>query len=122
MLERARSYRALCERALDKRPAYKPKGFDEMLHYGVYLHNRGEFEEALKFLRQAAEMHPQNEHVALLPGRHRGARGRHGRRAHGAAPGRDRRPRTTAPRPGATPTSTIREEDEFSASSTRRRS
>lgn len=63
LLERARSYRAVCERALDKRPAFKPKTFDEMLHHGVYLHNRGEFEEALKFLRQAAEIHPRNEHV-----------------------------------------------------------
>jgi tetratricopeptide (TPR) repeat protein len=63
LLERARSYRALCERQLDKRPAFRPKTFDEMLHHGVYLHNRGEYEEALKFLRQAAEIHPRNEHV-----------------------------------------------------------
>jgi len=63
LLERARSYRALCERALEKRPAFRPKGFDELLHHGVYLHNRGEYEEALKFLRQAAEIHPRNEHV-----------------------------------------------------------
>ena len=46
-----------------KKSAFKPKSFDEMLHYGVYLHNRGEFEEALKFLHQAAEIHPRNEHV-----------------------------------------------------------
>jgi Flp pilus assembly protein TadD len=29
----------------------------------VYLHNRGEFLEALKVLHQAAEIHPRNEHV-----------------------------------------------------------
>jgi len=29
----------------------------------VFLHNRGEFEEALKYFHQAAEMHPKNEHV-----------------------------------------------------------
>jgi tetratricopeptide (TPR) repeat protein len=63
LLERARSYRAVCERALEKRPAFRPKTFDEMLHHGVYLHNRGEYEEALKFMRQAAEIHPRNEHV-----------------------------------------------------------
>jgi tetratricopeptide (TPR) repeat protein len=63
LLERARSYRAVCERALEKRPSFRPKTFDEMLHHGVYLHNRGEYEEALKFLRQAAEIHPRNEHV-----------------------------------------------------------
>ena len=63
LLERARSYRAVCERALEKRPSFRPKTFEEMLHHGVYLHNRGEYEEALKFLRQAAEIHPRNEHV-----------------------------------------------------------
>ena len=63
VLERARAYRALCERALDKRPAFKPKTFDEVLHQGVFLHNKGEFEDALKLLRQAAEMQPQNEHA-----------------------------------------------------------
>ena len=61
--ERARSYRAVCERALEKRPTFRPKTFEELLHHGVYLHNRGEYEEALKFLRQAAEIHPRNEHV-----------------------------------------------------------
>jgi tetratricopeptide (TPR) repeat protein len=63
--ERARSYRAVCDRALGegKRAAYRPKGFDELLNYGVFLHNRGEFDEALKSLRQAAEIHPRNENV-----------------------------------------------------------
>ena len=45
------------------KPAFKPKGFEEIVKYGVYLHNRGEFEEALKFLRQAEEIHPRHEHV-----------------------------------------------------------
>lgn len=63
LLERARSYRAVCERALEKRPAFRPKTFDELLHHGVFLHNRGEYDDAMKFLRQAAEIHPRNEHV-----------------------------------------------------------
>ena len=65
LLERARSYRMVCERSLSeaKRPAFRPKGFDDLLNHGVFLHNRGEFEEALKVLRQAAEIHPKNEHV-----------------------------------------------------------
>ena len=63
VLERARAYRQLCERALDKRPAFRPKGFEDLLNHGVFLHNRGEYEEALKALRQAAEIHPSNEHV-----------------------------------------------------------
>jgi predicted Zn-dependent protease len=63
VVDRARAYRALCERALERRPAFKPKSFEEMLNYGVFLHNRGEFEDALKVLHQAAEIHPKNEHV-----------------------------------------------------------
>ena len=63
VVERARAYLALCARALDKKPAFKPKTFDEVLHHGVYLHNRGEFEEAMKLLRQAAEMQPKSDHA-----------------------------------------------------------
>ena len=63
LLERARAYRVFCERALEKRPSFRPKTFEDLLNYGVYLHNRGEFDEAIKQLQQAAEIHPRNEHV-----------------------------------------------------------
>jgi predicted Zn-dependent protease len=62
LLERARAYLLFCERAREKRPP-RPKSFEDLLNYGVYLHNRGEFADALKFLHQAAEIHPRNEHV-----------------------------------------------------------
>jgi Tfp pilus assembly protein PilF len=61
--ERARLYLGVCRRAIEKRPAFKPKTFDELLNYGVFLHNRGEFDEALKILGQAADQQPKNEHV-----------------------------------------------------------
>jgi tetratricopeptide (TPR) repeat protein len=63
LLDRARAYQALCERSLGKRPASRPKSFEDLLNYGVFLHNRGEYPEALKALHQAAEIHPKNEHV-----------------------------------------------------------
>jgi tetratricopeptide (TPR) repeat protein len=63
VLERARAYLVICARALDKKPAFKPKTFEEVLHQGVFLHNRGEFDEALKLLRQAAEMQPKSDHA-----------------------------------------------------------
>ena len=65
LLERARAYKTVCERALaeSRRAPFKPKTFEEMLQYGVYLHNRGEYEEALKHLRQAVDLHPKNEHA-----------------------------------------------------------
>ena len=34
-----------------------------MLHQGVFLHNKGDYEDAAKLLKQAAEMQPQNEHA-----------------------------------------------------------
>jgi tetratricopeptide (TPR) repeat protein len=61
LIERARSYRAICERGLEKRP--RPKTFEDLLNYGVYLLNRGEYPEALKALQHAADIHPKNEHV-----------------------------------------------------------
>jgi len=63
LLDKVRAYQALCERALGKRGSFRPKTFEDLLNYGVYLHNRGEFEEALKVLHQAAEIHPKSEHV-----------------------------------------------------------
>ena len=61
--ERARLYLGLCRRSLEKRPAFRPKTFDELLNHGVVLHNRGDFDEALKLFGQAAEQQPKNEHV-----------------------------------------------------------
>ena len=40
-----------------------------MLNYGVVLHNRGEFDQAVKYLRQAVAKHPRQRARALLPGR-----------------------------------------------------
>jgi tetratricopeptide (TPR) repeat protein len=62
VIERARAYKAICDRSLGRRSA-RPKTFEDLLKYGIYHHNRGEYQEALKFLNQAAEIHPRNEHV-----------------------------------------------------------
>jgi tetratricopeptide (TPR) repeat protein len=58
LLERAQAYRAMCNKT--RRPG-RPKTFEELLNYGVILHNRGEFALAVKFLRQALEVQPRNE-------------------------------------------------------------
>lgn len=63
VLERARAYKAICDRALGGRRNSRPKTFEDLLKYGIYHHNRGEYQEALKLLHQAAEIHPRNEHV-----------------------------------------------------------
>jgi tetratricopeptide (TPR) repeat protein len=58
LVERAKTYRAMCDRG--RRPA-RPKTFEELLNYGVVLHNRGDFAQAVKYLQQALEIHPRNE-------------------------------------------------------------
>jgi tetratricopeptide (TPR) repeat protein len=58
LVERARAYKAVCDRA--RRPA-RPKTFEELLNYGVVLHNRGDFQHAVKYLQQALDIHPRNE-------------------------------------------------------------
>ena len=58
LVERARTYRALCERG---RKTARPKTFEELLNYGVVLHNRGDFQHAVKYLRQALDIHPRSE-------------------------------------------------------------
>lgn len=60
LLERARAYRAMCDRAKTSRPA-RPKTFEELLNYGVVLHNRGDFAQAVKYFSQALELHPRND-------------------------------------------------------------
>jgi tetratricopeptide (TPR) repeat protein len=62
LVERARAYRAMCERARVKRSP-RPKTFEELLNYGVVLHNRGDFPQAVKYLQQALVIHPRNENA-----------------------------------------------------------
>ena len=40
LVERARAYRAMCDRSP---PPPRPKTFEELLNYGVVLHNRGDY-------------------------------------------------------------------------------
>lgn len=58
LVERARAYKAVCDRS--RRPP-RPKTFEELLNYGVVLHNRGDFAHAVKYLQQALDIHPRNE-------------------------------------------------------------
>ena len=56
--ERARAYRTMCERP--RRPS-RPKTFEELVNFGVVLHNRGDFVQAVKYLSQAVELQPRSE-------------------------------------------------------------
>jgi tetratricopeptide (TPR) repeat protein len=64
LVERARVYRVSCQRhRAEGRRAPRPRTFEDLLNHGVFLHNRGEYGPALSALKQAAEIHPRNEHV-----------------------------------------------------------
>jgi tetratricopeptide (TPR) repeat protein len=56
-VERARSYRAMCRRPR----ASRPRTFEELLNYGVLLHNRGEYALAVKYLDLALGLQPRDE-------------------------------------------------------------
>lgn len=58
LVERAKAYRSMCARP--RRPS-RPKTVEELLSYGVVLHNRGDFGQAVKYLTQAVELQPRNE-------------------------------------------------------------
>jgi len=58
LAERARAYRAMCERG---RRTGRPRTFEELLNYGVVLHNRGDFAQAVKYLSLALEIEPRND-------------------------------------------------------------
>jgi tetratricopeptide (TPR) repeat protein len=62
LVERARAYRAACDRARERRPP-RPRTFEELLNYGVVLHNRGDFGLAVKYLQQALDIHPRNDNA-----------------------------------------------------------
>jgi tetratricopeptide (TPR) repeat protein len=62
LVERARSYLAMCDRA-DGPKAPRPRTYEELLNYGVVLHNRGEHADAAKYLQQAVDKEPKSEHA-----------------------------------------------------------
>jgi tetratricopeptide (TPR) repeat protein len=60
LVERARAYRSMCVRPRRvSRP--RPKTFEELLNYGVVLHNRGDFAQAVKYLSLAVAQEPRSE-------------------------------------------------------------
>ena len=97
LVERARAYRAMCDRSL--RPP-RPKTFEELLNYGVVLHNRGDYAQAVRYLHLALEIHPRHEGALVLSRRRAGPGGRRPGRAQGAQVRHPRQP--GQPGPGAT--------------------
>jgi tetratricopeptide (TPR) repeat protein len=61
LMDRVNAFLAICERKLA--PQKRPKTTEEMVTYGVMLHNDGDSKEAIKMLGKALEADPSNAHI-----------------------------------------------------------
>lgn len=61
LMDRVNTYLLICERKLA--PQKRPKSTEEMITYGVMLHNDGDSREAIKMLSKALEAEPSNAHI-----------------------------------------------------------
>jgi tetratricopeptide (TPR) repeat protein len=61
IMDRVNTYLAVCARKLA--PQKRPKSTEEMITYGVMLHNDGDSKEAIKMLGKALEADPENAHI-----------------------------------------------------------
>lgn len=61
IMDRVQTYLLVCERKLA--PQRRPKTTEEMITYGVMLHNDGDSREAIKMLSKALEAEPSNAHI-----------------------------------------------------------
>ncbi|TDI14078.1 MAG: tetratricopeptide repeat protein [Acidobacteria bacterium] len=61
LVDRARTYISLCRKQQEE--ARTLDGFDDFYHHGVYLGNRGDYDEALLYLNKALELEPDSSKV-----------------------------------------------------------
>ncbi len=61
LMDRVQTFLLVCERKLA--PPKRPKSTEEMITYGVMLHNDGDSREAIKMLSKALEAEPSNAHI-----------------------------------------------------------
>jgi tetratricopeptide (TPR) repeat protein len=92
LVDRAQSYIRVCDHKGGTRRSYTPEDFESTVTYGVFLHNKRDYQGAVTSLEKAVEMDPKNDHahycLAASYARLGDARGatRHLKRAIGADP------------------------------------
>ena len=59
--DRAQAYLTICDR--QRKSSFSPRTFEEFVAYGVFCHNRGEYDRAIKYLSKATEMDPGSDHA-----------------------------------------------------------
>jgi Tfp pilus assembly protein PilF len=63
LTDRAQAYIAICDRKARGGRSYAPKDFESIVSYGVFLHNRGDYQGAVDSLSKAVEMKPKSDHA-----------------------------------------------------------
>ena len=61
VVDRALAYRAACDR--QRKSSFSPRTFEEAVAYGVFCHNRGDYDRAIKYLSKAIDMEPNSDHA-----------------------------------------------------------
>ena len=64
-VDRAQIYLSICENRLHP-PEIKLEGFEDYYYYSVYLLNRGDYEQALEYLKQALTEKPKEAKIYYL--------------------------------------------------------
>ncbi len=59
--DRAQAYMSICDR--QRKSSFSPRTFEEIVAYGVFCHNRGEYDRAIKYLTKATDMEPSSDHA-----------------------------------------------------------
>ena len=63
LADRAKAYVAICDRQKKSKSSFAPRTFEEVVTYGVFCHNRGDYDRAIKYLSKAVDMEPKSDHA-----------------------------------------------------------
>lgn len=63
LADRAQAYLSICNRRKRSKSSFAPRTFEESVTYGVYCHNRGDYDRAIKYLSKAVDMEPKSDHA-----------------------------------------------------------
>ena len=63
LADRAQAYMTICDRQKKSKGSFAPRTFEEVVTYGVFCHNRGDYDRAIKYLSKAVDMEPKSDHA-----------------------------------------------------------
>ena len=63
LADRAQAYISICDRQKRAKSSFAPRTFEESVTYGVFCHNRGDYDRAIKYLSKAVDLEPKSDHA-----------------------------------------------------------